>query len=73
MGKSTINGPFSIAMLNYQRVSFNASTLKKSMDNYHISVGSLVKFVSNLYRVRRRGRSGCVRGPKDRVSLMNLS
>ena len=31
VGKSTINGPFSIAMLNYQRVESHSLWLKKGL------------------------------------------
>ena len=40
MGKSTINGPFSIAMLNYQRVSSLVRSLRESIRTWYCGRGN---------------------------------
>ena len=44
MGKSTINGPFSIAMLNYQRVYtvHQLESTVKQFGNFPISLGMAI-------------------------------
>ena len=68
MGKSTINGPFSIAMLNYQRVhDFN--NIDPLHHCHHIWNGGCPLFRKGVHRVTEQGefpghRGGISSGPK---------